>query len=119
MNEFFKDVNVNLDINKRNSGYGDFRDWFILEKRPVHETELQLFINDELVHESLFPINTEKIVCKIKAEVIQDVDVQFIRWDVPEMGISRKSSFNNAMFIFPSDKLNIDLTIEINAETGD
>ena len=115
----FTNVNVDLDIDKRKVGYGDFRDWFILENRPVHETELQLFINEEQVHKSLFPINTKQIVCNIQAGVDCQMPVEYVKWKVPEMGISSSSKFPSIYMAGIGDTLNIDLTIEINMSEGD
>jgi hypothetical protein len=117
--EIFENVKVDLDISKRKVGYGDYRDWFILDSRQVHETELHLFINSQQIHTSLFAINTKQIICKVSAEVNKDVYVESMRWDVPEMGISRTTTFHNAMFVHIDDKLTIDLTIKINAEEGE
>ncbi len=115
MSEYFKNLNVNLAIDKRKVGYGDFRDWFIIEEsRPIYETELQLFINDEQVHKSFFPINTKEIICKINGSVTQNVYVESMRWDVPEMGITRTTIFDKPTNVAIEDTLNIDLTIEIN-----
>jgi len=118
MNDYFRNVNVKIEMNPTLK-YGDFRDWFIIDPyRPkIYETEIQFFINDEFFYKDMMPINTKNIKYVFKSSVNFEMCVKKIKWIVPEMGYEKETIFNNPAMVTHFDTLSIDG--EINFEIGE
>jgi len=119
MNEFFKNVNAEVEMNP-SLKYGDFRDWFIIDEntpRKIHETEIKFFINDELIYKEMMPINTKYIKFNFNSKVNSTMNINKFKWIVPEMQFEKETVFSNATIVTSYDTFNIDG--EINFQLGD
>lgn len=95
--------------------YGDFRDWFIINKK-VHKTNLQIFIHDQLIGETLFPINSKEIHCELEASVQKECNLQYLEWCIPEMDIRRKKDFSTGQYVHIGDTVCAEVDINIFGE---
>ena len=118
MNDYFRNVNVELEMNP-SLKYGDFRDWFIVDpNRPnIHETEIQFFINDKFIYKDMMPINTKNIKYVFKSNVNCEMNIKRFKWIIPEMEYEKETIFPNPAMVTHLDTLSIDG--EINFEIGE
>jgi len=107
--------NVKCDFNLKKK-YGDYRDWFLEESFNIHKTKIQVFLEDQLMGETLFPINLHQINCDITATSFKNnLNVSNYKYCIPEMGIIRKNSFNK-LHINIGDTLNMKIDINLYGE---
>ena len=115
----FKDVNAEIMLDP-DGKYGDFRDWFIIdeEKRKIHKTAINFFVNNILIHEDIMPINTKRIEYIIESKVLSDITINKIKWIIPEMEYEKETIFNNPTLVTSFDTFTIDGAIDF-MMTGD
>ena len=116
MSKYFENMNVN--VNMESEFYGDFRDWFIIDKNKieVHKTKILFFINDEFIFKDMMPINTKIIEYKISANIKQHIVIRNIKIYIPEMGINRKSLLRNNVIVYNGDTINIEGNLKFQHE---
>jgi len=118
MNECFRNVNVDIDIDP-DLKYGDYRDWFIIDsnKPKIHETEIKFFINNKFIYKDMMPINTKQIKYNMEAGVNCQMMIKSFKWIIVEMDWKKETIFDNPTIVTTYDMFKIDGVI--NFKLGD
>jgi len=99
-----------------NAEYGDYRDWFLEKFHNIHKTKIQVFLEHQLMGETLFPINAKSISCVINTSVKKNISISNYGYFIPEMNIRRKTMFDNITYIGLNDTLNLKIDIDLYGE---
>ncbi len=106
-------INTNCDF-KLQGKHGDFRDWFLEESINVHKTTIKVFLEDQLVGETLFPINLKSIRCFINTGIAKNnLIISNYGYSIPEMGIVKKRTFDKITSLSIGDTLSVDIDINL------
>lgn len=99
-NQMFDIVKDSIRIDRRNSIFDDWRDWFILEnKQPptVYETVLKIYIENYFVKEILIPINLKTLATTFDIFIKQPITIKQVKYIIPEMSILRIITLENPL----------------------
>ena len=106
-----KDIKCTI-IEKREL-YRDWRDWFIIEKKPfknAHKTMIELYLEDIKIHELLIPINMEKLKVEIEFTSDKPTTITTLKYLIREMCMLKELTFDNHVSV--GDTVNLSLGIE-------
>ena len=101
-----ENLKVNVEISSREFKYNDWRDWFIL-KKSVYETPMEIYLNDMIVYKLDFPINSQKVTCNIKARLLKNIKMKYIKYIIPEMSINKRFYFHRDQVIKKGNSVNV------------